>query len=136
NAMVILIHHSGKNALRGARGWSGLRAAADVEMEVLRADDDRIISITKQKDGEEGQDYGFKLRVVPIGLDEDGDAITSCVVDEAQVSARDQRQIIKLGHHERIVLQAAVDSVGLDGTPPDVNTVLTLAVENVPYDSG
>jgi RecA/RadA recombinase len=31
-AMVVLIHHSGKDASRGARGWSGLKAAADVEI--------------------------------------------------------------------------------------------------------
>jgi hypothetical protein len=35
-AMVLLVHHSGKDASRGARGWSGLRAATDVELEVVR----------------------------------------------------------------------------------------------------
>jgi RecA-family ATPase len=40
-ALVLLVHHSGKDSSRGARGWSGLRAAADVELEVVRADDAR-----------------------------------------------------------------------------------------------
>lgn len=133
-AMVLLIHHSGKNSLNGARGWSGLRAAADVEMEVVRVDDDRVLSVTKQKDGEEGQDFGFRLRVVPIGVDEDGDEITSCVVDAADVKVQQQRQVLKLGHNERVVLLTVRDNVGLDGMPPDVNSVLTEAAEQLPYD--
>ncbi|NDH55062.1 MAG: hypothetical protein EBY24_24515, partial [Betaproteobacteria bacterium] len=48
-AMVILIHHSGKDASKGARGWSGLRAASDFEIEVIRADDDRVATVTKMK---------------------------------------------------------------------------------------
>ena len=103
-------------------------------MEVVRVDDDRVLSVTKQKDGEEGQDFGFRLRVVPIGVDEDGDEITSCVVDAADVKVQQQRQVLKLGHNERVVLLAVRDNVGLDGMPPDVDTVLTRAAEQLPYD--
>ncbi|NLX17355.1 MAG: AAA family ATPase, partial [Ramlibacter sp.] len=35
-ALVLLVHHSGKDASKGARGWSGLRAAVDVELEVFK----------------------------------------------------------------------------------------------------
>ena len=31
-AHFLLIHHSGKNAAAGARGWSGVRAAVDTEI--------------------------------------------------------------------------------------------------------
>lgn len=34
SAHFMLIHHSGKNAAAGARGWSGVRAAVDTEIEV------------------------------------------------------------------------------------------------------
>jgi hypothetical protein len=33
-ALFLLIHHSGKVAAAGARGWSGVRAAVDTEIEV------------------------------------------------------------------------------------------------------
>lgn len=82
-AMIILIHHAGKDASKGARGWSGLRAAADAELEVVREPTGRSLKLTKSKDGEDGQVWGFDLDVVQIGTDEDLDPITSCVVIEA-----------------------------------------------------
>lgn len=83
-ALVILIHHAGKDTSKGARGWSGLRAAADVEIEVARCDDDRVATITKLKDGRDGLEFGFKLKTVVLGLDEDDDEITSCVVEHVE----------------------------------------------------
>jgi len=82
-AMIILIHHAGKDSSKGARGWSGLRAAADAELEVVREPTGRSLKLTKSKDGEDGQVWGFDLDVVQIGVDEDLDPITSCVVIEA-----------------------------------------------------
>lgn len=79
-AMVVLVHHSGKDESRGARGWSGLRAAADFEMEIIRSDNDRVATVTKMKGGEDGGEYGFKLETVTVGVDDDGDAETTCVV--------------------------------------------------------
>jgi hypothetical protein len=78
--MVVLVHHSGKDESRGARGWSGLRAAADFEMEIIRSDNDRVATVTKMKGGEDGGEYGFKLETVTVGMDDDGDVETTCVV--------------------------------------------------------
>lgn len=81
-AMVILVHHSGKDASKGARGWSGLRAAADVEIEVSRDGDQRAIKVTKLKDGDdEGQAFAFELKQVVIGIDDELEEVTSCVVN-------------------------------------------------------
>jgi hypothetical protein len=35
--------------------------------------------VAKQRDGEDGLQFGFRLEVVEIGHDEDGDPVTSCV---------------------------------------------------------
>ena len=80
-AMVILIHHSGKDESRGARGWSGLRAAADFEFEIIRADDDRVATVTKMKGGADGGEYGFRLLTIKVAEDEDGDDETTCVLE-------------------------------------------------------
>lgn len=96
-ALVLLVHHSGKDASAGARGWSGLRAATDTEMEVLRVDDERVLAITKQKDGKDNGDdteWGFKLRVIPIGMDEEGDVVESCFVEFGSAT----RKSLKEGH--------------------------------------
>jgi hypothetical protein len=81
-ATVLLVHHAGKDASRGSRGWSGIKGALDAEIEVTRDETlgRREIKITKMKDGEDGTSWGFSLETVQLGFDEDGDAITSCVV--------------------------------------------------------
>lgn len=84
-AMVLAVHHSGKDATRGARGWSGLRAAVDAEMEVSRQGDTRLLTLTKNKDGRDGLFWGFGLKTVRLGLDSDGDEVTSCVVEPIEV---------------------------------------------------
>jgi hypothetical protein len=75
-ACVLLVHHSGKDKSKGARGSSALFGAIDTEIQV---DDSRIIA-RKQRDLELTPPIGFKLVPVVVGVDEDGDEETSCVV--------------------------------------------------------
>lgn len=102
-ALVLLIHHSGKDATKGARGWSGLRAAADAEIEVIRTDQGRALRLSKSKDGEDGLEWGFDLEIVQLGVDEDLDPITSCVVVEAAVPAKGGIADRKMGPVEQVV---------------------------------
>ena len=118
-ATVLLVHHSGKDVSRGARGWSGLKGAADTEIEISRDEDtnERGIRITKQKDGEDGAMFGFRLDTVLVGMDLDGDDVTSCVVLEADPPERGlnrKNRVREVGASERAV-QAANESLGLDG---------------------
>lgn len=101
-ALVVLIHHSGKDASKGARGWSGLRAAADAELEIVREGNLRAIRLSKNKDGEDGLQWGFALDVVTLGADEDLDPITSCVVVEAEIPVGGVSER-KLGAVEKVV---------------------------------
>lgn len=102
-AIVILVHHSGKDSAKGARGWSGLRAAADVEIEIVRAGDDRCATVTKLKDGEDGEMFGFKLVSVKTGVDEDGDDTSSCVLEHCEASSKP----VKLNDKEVFALEKA-----------------------------
>lgn len=78
-AMVVLVHHSGKDASRGARGWSGLRGAMDMELEVSRDGDLRQIRVSKLKDDVTEGEFLFRLQTLCVGFDEDAEEITSCV---------------------------------------------------------
>ena len=110
-AMILLVHHAGKDLSKGSRGWSGLKAAADVQIEVLRYDGgDREIVIEKMKDGEDGLRWGFKLEVIELGIDMDGDIVTSCVAIEAEVSGNkadpgERKGLKRRGHMENHVLE-------------------------------
>lgn len=79
-AHVMVIHHSGKDTSKGARGHSSLRAAIDTEIQVLQSDGVITAQVVKQRDGKVGGQFGFKLEVIEVGLDEDGDPVTSCAL--------------------------------------------------------
>jgi hypothetical protein len=76
-AHTMTVHHSGKNATKGARGSSALRAATDTELEV---EGGRII-MRKQRNGEIVKPIGFRLVPVELGKDEDGGSVTSCTIE-------------------------------------------------------
>lgn len=78
---VIIVHHLGKDHDRGSRGGSALPAAMDAELVISEEQDNRVITVKKARDGQSGERFGFKLRVVDLGQDDDGDPVTSCVVD-------------------------------------------------------
>jgi hypothetical protein len=44
------------------------------------------VEVTKQKEGETGELIGVHLLVVELGTDDDGDTVTSCVVQEADAA--------------------------------------------------
>ena len=83
-AHFMLVHHSGKNVAAGARGWSGIRAAVDTEIEVVDHPGGRYAEVTKDRDlGSKGVRIGFKLNVVEMGKTKWGAAATTCVVAPA-----------------------------------------------------
>ena len=86
-ACVLVVHHSGKDKTKGARGSSALLGAVDTEIEV----DSRQVTSTKQRDVELGAPIGFTLTPVALGMDEDGDMVTSCVVTPSAVTAAPER---------------------------------------------
>ncbi|MEF2552002.1 AAA family ATPase [Aurantimonas sp. A2-1-M11] len=73
---VMTIHHSGKDAAKGARGHSLLRAATDTEIEIA----DNEIRTTKQRDMESISPIRFALVGVEIGKLDDGRRVDSCTV--------------------------------------------------------
>jgi len=74
---VLLIHHSGKDRSKGSRGSSALLGAIDTELEVSGG----AIHSRKQRDWELAAAIGFKLALLVVGIDSDGEDITSCVVE-------------------------------------------------------
>ena len=106
-ALIVLIHHSGKDASKGARGWSGLRAAADAEIEITRNGDFRSMMITKMKDGNDGKAWSFKLQTVVLGVDSDGDEITSCIIEHIDTAPLPRATVTPQGMYGKNALRAA-----------------------------
>jgi hypothetical protein len=93
-ATFLWIHHTGKDQAKGMRGWSGMRAAIDTEIEVT-ADDAlgvRTAEITKQRDlPGKGTRLGFRLHPVEMGVNRWGSPRTSCVVEATEAAERPMR---------------------------------------------
>lgn len=81
DACVGFVHHAGKDATKGARGSSALRAAVDTEILVEGTSGQRLARVCKQRDLESGLSMPFELLPVQIDIDvEDHTPIFSCVV--------------------------------------------------------
>ena len=86
-ATVNVIHHTGKDKAKGARGSSALRAATDTEIEVSPG----LLAVQKQRDMAKTDEMHFELREVGIGQRADGKTATACVVDWIAASEFDVR---------------------------------------------
>lgn len=88
-AHVMIVHHSGKDDTRGARGSSALKAAVDTEIKVSQTEGGIIeVKTEKQRDGRTGDVYCFKLSEYEVDKDEDGDPVISCALNIAENSSR------------------------------------------------
>jgi hypothetical protein len=129
-ATVLVVHHVGKDASKGARGWSGLYAASDSVIEVTRLPGGRMARLAKQKDGEDRIEWGFELTVVELGMDEDGDIITSCVAVPAALPMGGFAPSA-MGPLERIVFDVVSEMAIGQNTGIEITAVLDEACERM-----
>jgi hypothetical protein len=108
---LMVVHHSGKDALKGLRGHSSLLGAVDTQLELAKIDatpnpasdvaGSAILTVSKQKDGRDDlTPWGFKLQDVLIGIDEDGDEINSPVVIETNTLVTPKSEKTKKGEED------------------------------------
>ena len=80
--LAIAVHHSGKDASKGLRGWSGLGAALENEWRFVRlANGRRQVVVDKVRDGEDGIGWEFEIQGVELGLNKHGRPMTTCIVN-------------------------------------------------------
>jgi len=123
------IHHTGKDAARGARGHSSLRAATDTEIEIscVKGNDGHVgeMRVTKQRDMDFGQPVGFLLVDELIGED----PVRKKFVTSAIVEWRDLDSTA--GHRKNKMRLPA----GSDELLSDLGNLLTIGV-TIPYEGG
>ena len=131
-AMVLLIHHSGKDESKGARGSNALLGADHVEMCVKQGSEDgvRILENTKMKDGALFPDMAFRLKSVWLGDDEDGDPIDSCVLVEEDVPERvvPKEKKERLGDREKVALEVFAE-LSIGGAEVTLSELVITAAE-------
>jgi AAA domain len=128
NCAVIIVHHCGVSGDR-PRGHTSLTGAADAQIAVRRDSAGYVIATVEwMKDGPEGTTIASKLVQVEVGVDEDGDAITSCVVvpveDRPVEAARKETKSGRVFHDAFIeALDAKGQTIRVRGDGPSVKAV-------------
>jgi len=134
---LMILHHSGKDATKGLRGHSSLLGAVDTELELLRFEEQMkgVITISKQKDGEDNKRIGFEM--VSIELESPsslqiGDPVTSLAVQASELGSfdnakKDGKGNSGKGKNQRLVmnsLESVIKSKGvlkyIEGTQRNV----------------
>lgn len=84
-AFVLMVHHTGKEVKKGLRGHSSLFAGADLIIMTNQNNkkEIRIGQVDKQKDGQGGARFAFKLK--PITFQNKGVPFSSCVLEYCDV---------------------------------------------------
>lgn len=110
-AHLCIVHHSGKDEARGARGHSSLRAATDTEIEIKRDPNltRSTVRVAKQRDLEAADPFSFTLKPVALGTNRRGKDVTSCVVLEADETVELARAEHQLSPKEAEAFAALVD---------------------------
>lgn len=80
DCLVIIVHHCGIVGTR-PRGHTSLTGADDAQIAIERSEDGIITAtVEHMKDGEASAPMASRLEHVELGINDDGDPITSCVV--------------------------------------------------------
>lgn len=124
-AHVLIVHHSGKDRDRGMRGSNALLGAADAVIEVSRHEESGICEgkIVKVKDGSAVDPFKYTLRQSVLGTDEDGEDITSAIVDPTDASPGVTRGRPNLTNAEKIALEALDEALIDEGVVQPIASV-------------
>lgn len=144
-ATIMLIGHSGKDASKGQRGWSGLKGAMDAQLLLTKTSTFHACTVAKLKDGQgENDEYLFRLKSVswedPTATDEDEKMVQSCVVvplDAAQQAELKQAAAEqekrnkggKPGEFDQTVLDAVREACGPGNAKIDMHAMKTAAIK-------
>ena len=96
---------------KGLRGHSSLLAALDTAIEVTKTDIRSEWNIAKSKDDATGDSYSFKLEVVKIGHDIEGEEITSCVAEYGGSKTPSKKSKSSLGSNQAIALKLIKEQI-------------------------
>lgn len=110
SCFVLVVHHSGKDESKGARGSGVMLGAVEAEIVLTRDKEEGLgepgqIALSNLRHAEDGKKYGFVLEWVKLGVDEDLEDVGTLIVAEAAAP----RKKIKLGKWERLLLDVLVE---------------------------
>lgn len=119
---VMPIHHRPKDAeSTDPRGHSSLKGGLDTTI-LIEAGRTKTAEIIKQRDGEIGERILFDLSVIELGEDEDGEQVTSCVVQPTETNRNPvanpfAQAVARLSAGNRLIYDQLGDLIEASGAP-------------------
>ncbi|ANK84165.1 MULTISPECIES: AAA family ATPase [unclassified Rhizobium] len=117
NCLVLVVHHSGKDAERGMRGSSNLNGATDCEWQISSKDAIRTVMLHKMKDGEDRLEWSFRLEQRQVSGISGKRSRSTCVVVPETLPKPAQPKPTRPhpGGLRKLVLESVYDALGTYG---------------------
>lgn len=143
--LIVFVHHTGKSDKTGLRGHSVLHGVLDAEIEIKKTESYRNWKNVKQRDGQDGKSYDFELLTVDLGVDSDGEPVTSCCFEAKPAVSREFKDVAQ-GKNQKIVCTSidelieeqgrVVEGVSEDSLCIEVERAVTASAQNLdcPFD--
>jgi RecA-family ATPase len=132
-AVVIVIHHTGKVVERGMRGWSGLHAAMDfaLECQTTSKRGERQVQVAKVKDGEANFSLRFNTVQIQLHVDEDGEQLTSLAISPVfdAVPGAESERLVQSDIDDDNFIWGWVDEKAKLGDEPSSNSLQSQLAE-------
>lgn len=114
---TMVIHHRPKDSANETpRGHGSLWGACDTIILVEDKGGPKQAKVTKQKDAEPADPVVFELKVIELGKDEKGRAVTSCVVVPSDSRIGSEKKSDNLSDGQRIAFELLCQTLADTGT--------------------
>jgi hypothetical protein len=118
---VAIVHHCGIDGSR-PRGHTALSGAVDAQIAISRIRGERVkATLELMKDGPEGLELWSTLKTIVVGYDDEGEPITSCVMEPASAPAPAETGAPKLTPKQRAMFDLLAGAPGQALTTPEWN---------------
>jgi hypothetical protein len=145
-AHVLIVHHSGKDSSRGARGSNNIQGATETLVKLEKYESGLVeATVEKVKDGGNVDPFKYTLAQSILGEDANGDDITSCVIVASDASPGIERKGPRLTDSDKIALDALREAVldygepspGVSQIPSSIHRVVKIeSWRAIAYDKG
>lgn len=117
---VVIIHHCGLDDKR-PRGHTSLAGAADAQIAVRNEGGIVVATVELMKDGETGAEIRSTLKTITLDKDEDGEAITSCIVEPTDAATGARGRPKKINAAAKQALELLHQAMAANAEPAPVS---------------
>jgi hypothetical protein len=137
-AHIAIINHTGKDEKRGARGSNSQDGDVDVMVQIGGEGAVKVATVTKANDRAEGELTKFKGEIAVLGIDEDGDEITTMIIstdDCGMVAGKPDAKNVKLTDNERRAMDMLYNALNDGAKDPPAAEGFPYGIKVIPIDT-